>query len=70
MARPRKPKPDDLLTARMIADEKGWDIRMAESFVRALGRQGKIVRHPDFRRLFVRRRDVDDRLQSGGTTCE
>lgn len=63
MGRPRKPKPTDLLTARMIADEYGWDIRHAESVVRAIGRQGGLVRIEGLRRIYIRRGDLETRIQ-------
>jgi ribosomal protein S25 len=62
-------KPDDLLTARQIADEYGLDPRVAESIVRNLGRKGKLVDTP-IRRRIVRRCDAfpAESQSSGGTT--
>lgn len=62
----RKPSPDDLLTARQIATEYGIPLRTAEGLMRNLGSKGKVERIEGFRRVFVRRRDVEP--QSGGTT--
>lgn len=61
-------RPDDLLTARQIAEEYHLPKRTAENLVRNLGRRGLLVTFPGFRRAFVRRQDVEP--QSGGTTCE
>jgi hypothetical protein len=70
MTRTRKPKPDDLLTARDIADEFGWPVTRAESLVRTLGRRGDVPirRIEGFRHVFVRRGDLMAQIQSGGTT--
>lgn len=64
----RSKSPEDLLTARQIAEEYHLPKRTAENLVRRLGRQGKLVTFPGFRRCFVKRQDVEP--QSGGTTCE
>lgn len=66
MSAQRKPAPDDLLTARQIAEEYHLPLRTAEGLMRNLGGKGKVVRIPGFRRVFVRRRDVEP--QSGRTT--
>lgn len=64
--------PDDLLTARQIAEQYGLEPQVAQSLLRNLGRRGMLVTFPGFKRAFVRRRDVEPvehRLQSsGGTT--
>lgn len=62
----RKRSGDDLLTARQISDEYGIPLRTAEGLMRNLGSKGKVERIKGFRRVFVRRRDVEP--QSGGTT--
>lgn len=61
-------KPDDLLTARQIAEEFGMPLHVAQDLVRNRDRNGKSVRFPEFRRVFVRRCDVLP--QSGGIRCE
>ena len=60
--------PDDVLTARDLAEQYGLAPRVAESIVRSLLRQGKGVPSPIRRRL-VRRGDVFPQ-SSGGTQCE
>lgn len=52
------PSPEDLLTARQVAEEYGIDQRIAESLLRKRGREGKLVYIEGFRRRFIRRRDV------------
>lgn len=59
---------DDLLTARQIAEEYGMPLGVAQDLVRNRDRNGLSVRFAGFRRVFVRRRDVE--AQSGGITCE
>ena len=51
-------KPDDLLTARQISEEFGMPLHVAQDLVRNRDRNGLSVRFDDFRRVFVRRRDV------------
>lgn len=58
MTTQRKPSPEDLLTARQIAEQYGIDQRIAESLLRKRGREGKLVYIEGFRRRFIRRRDV------------
>lgn len=51
-------KPDDLLTARQIADEFGMPLHVAQDLVRNRDRNGKSVRFEGFRRVFVMRKHV------------
>lgn len=55
-------KPDDLLTARDVAEQYGMRQTVAENLVRNLGRRGLAVTVPGFRRIFVRRSDLGDAL--------
>lgn len=61
--------PDDWLTAREIHEQYGMPLRVAQSLVRNRDRKGKAVRLDDFRRVMIRRSDVEPQ-SSGGTTCE
>lgn len=58
MSAKRKQSPDDLLTARAIANEYGIDQATVESLLKQRDREGKVVRLPDFRRRFIRRGDI------------
>ena len=60
-------RPDDLLTARQISEEFGMPLHVAQDLVRNRDRNGLSVRFDDFRRVFVRRKDVLPQ-SSGGTT--
>lgn len=54
----RKQSPDDLMTARQVADQYGIDQATVESLLKQRDREGKVVRLPDFRRRFIRRGDI------------
>lgn len=66
-AKPRKRKPDDLVTASDVAAELGWPTVRAESLIRKFGRRGdlEIIQIPEFRRTFVRWGQVQKIIQSG-----
>lgn len=66
----RPARGDDLLTSQDIQREYGLNPVVAESLMRRMGKLGKLVTIPGFRRDFVRRRDVEPKDQSGGTICE
>lgn len=62
----RKPRPDDLLTASDIADLFGWPIDRAESLLRKIARgEGKWIEIDGFRRLFIRRGDLEAKIRRG-----
>lgn len=63
-------KPDDLLTARDIAEQYGFSRTVAESIIRNLGKRGRLYEVPGVRRVFARRADVEpvQGQPSGGTT--
>lgn len=62
----RAPQPDDLLTGSDIADLYGWPIDRAEALLRSIARKdGKWVEFEGFRRLFVRRADLEARMRTG-----
>lgn len=63
----REPTPDDELTSRDIAAWKGWPVQRADALMRAIGRDDPslLIRYEGFRRIFVRRGVVDERLRRG-----
>jgi hypothetical protein len=61
-------RPDDLLTARDLADQYGFSRSTAESIVRRICKDGKGYSVPNFRRVFVKRADVEPVQSSGGMT--
>jgi hypothetical protein len=64
--KPRKRKPDDLVTASDVAAELGWPTVRAESLIRKFGRRGEleILWIPEFRCQFVRWGQVQKIIQS------
>lgn len=62
----RTPKPTDLLTARQIADEKGWEINVAENILRVVAREnGGAVRVRGVRKVFILRSWLEERIGQG-----
>lgn len=61
-----KAPPEQLMTVRQIAEERGLPLVTAESLARVIAREDGVVRLPGFRRVFFRRADVDRRFQDGG----
>lgn len=64
--RAAKPVPQKLMDARMIGQELGLPPNVARGVFRLVAREDGIVRFPGYRRIFVRREDVERLVQSSG----